>query len=194
MLLTLKLMRHLFMYCGITAGLVSFIRIILKKWADGSLTHKPCFATFVASRSLHKVNTPFIKCPALHPPLKPSHSAHFHTSSTPDPPTHPFSPHPPFFPQPLSPSSVTFNDCEPQPFCGCHGAALTRSCTPFCSFLLILPHCCHFPPFFSCNFSLSLRQESTGLWQMLRRTVCGEGDRDSAPPTFCFFIKQWYAF
>lgn len=36
---------------------------------------------------IQKVNTPFIKCPALHPPLKPSHSAHFHTSSTPQPPT-----------------------------------------------------------------------------------------------------------
>lgn len=76
-----------------------------------------------------------------------SYSALFHTPCVARPTP------PPFSPQPLSPSSVTFNDCESLPFCRCHRAAVTRSCTPFCSFLLILPHRCHFPPFFSSNFS-----------------------------------------
>lgn len=56
-----------------------------KEIADGSLPRKLCFAPFVASWSLCKFNTLFIKCPALHPRLKPSHSASLHTSSTPSP-------------------------------------------------------------------------------------------------------------
>lgn len=55
--------------------------------------------------------------------------------------------------QSLSPASATFNDSELQPFLGCHRGAFNKVLHSFCSFLLILPCCLHFPPLSPCNFA-----------------------------------------
>lgn len=58
----------------------------------------------------------------------------------------------PFFPsnslfQSLSTASATLNDLELQPFLGCHRGAFNKVLHSFCSFLLTLPCCHHFPLF-----------------------------------------------
>lgn len=96
------------------------------------LFHPYCFSRFPSSLTWRSCYYPANQHPFIlqHSPLKPSHSAHFHTSIF-------------FLFLPVSPTSVIFNGCKPWPFLGCHRGAFNKVLHPFCAFPLILQYCCH---------------------------------------------------